>query len=83
MLSEALCSRARSVSERRGHKKTRVGDPASLNGASSLAEGVSSTAPAEEEDEIPFARRAREQGKSFRGGKMDGESFRRLGLRQE
>jgi hypothetical protein len=27
-----------------------------------------------EENEIPFARRAREQGKTFKGGKNDGES---------
>jgi len=54
MLSEALCSRARSVSERRGNKKS----------------GLTESPPLEEE-EVPFARRAREQGKSFRGGKMD------------
>lgn len=40
MLSEALCERARRVSERR-------------------------------EGEVPFARRAREMGKVFRGGKSD------------
>ncbi|KAH7908687.1 hypothetical protein BJ138DRAFT_1068361, partial [Hygrophoropsis aurantiaca] len=45
MLSEALCSRARRVSERRGK-----GDVA---------------------DEVPFARRAREMGRPFRGGKID------------
>ncbi|KAJ7600397.1 phosphatase 2C-like domain-containing protein [Mycena floridula] len=43
MLSEALCSRARRVSERRDG----------------------------EEDEVPFARRARENGKHFTGGKND------------
>ena len=53
MLSEALCSRARRVSERRGK---------------------SSDDDGEVEDEIPFARRAREQGKTFKGGKIDGES---------
>ncbi|KAK2459850.1 hypothetical protein APHAL10511_008171 [Amanita phalloides] len=47
MLSEALCSRARRVSERR------------------QAEFL------ELEDEVPFARRAREAGKDFRGGKND------------
>ncbi|EKM77252.1 hypothetical protein AGABI1DRAFT_108357 [Agaricus bisporus var. burnettii JB137-S8] len=47
MLSEALCSRARRVSER----------------SSSLDE--------DEEDEIPFGRRAREIGKRFCGGKDD------------
>ncbi|KAF8737678.1 hypothetical protein AX14_012550 [Amanita brunnescens Koide BX004] len=45
MLSEALCSRARRVSERRN----------------------------ELGDEVPFARRAREAGKAFRGGKNDGK----------
>ena len=28
-----------------------------------------------DEDEVPFARRAREQGRAFRGGKLDGECF--------
>jgi hypothetical protein len=51
MLSEALCSRAKRVSERR---------------ASSIL-----THDGEEEDEIPFARRAREVGKRFCGGKND------------
>lgn len=53
MLSEALCSRARRVSERRG--KSFADDDGDV------------------EDEIPFARRAREQGKTFKGGKIDGE----------
>jgi hypothetical protein len=52
MLSEALCSRARRVSERRGW---------------SLEDGVFDM-----EDEVPFACRAREVGKPFRGGKIDG-----------
>ncbi|KAF9005247.1 hypothetical protein BDQ17DRAFT_1304564 [Cyathus striatus] len=50
MLSEALCSRARSISERKS--------------ARSCADG-------ESEDEVPFARRAREVGKIFKGGKND------------
>jgi len=53
MLSEALCSRARRVSERAGR-------PA-----------VVGAQVADIEDEVPFARRAREQGRSFRGGKND------------
>lgn len=53
MLSEALCSRARRVSERKG--KNFADDDGDV------------------EDEIPFARRAREQGKTFKGGKIDGE----------
>jgi hypothetical protein len=51
MLSEALCSRARRVSER---ARRPVG---------AQVEDI--------EDEVPFARRAREQGRSFRGGKND------------
>ncbi|KAI0319464.1 hypothetical protein OF83DRAFT_1109968 [Amylostereum chailletii] len=47
MLSEALCSRARKVSEVRASK------------------------PLSPDEEIPFARRAREEGKSFNGGKTD------------
>lgn len=52
MLSEALCSRARRVSERRG-------------------KSVADDDDEDVEDEVPFARRAREQGKSFKGGKID------------
>lgn len=62
MLSEALCSRARCVSERRG-SRSRRGAP--------LANKVNMEATAE--DDIPFGRRAREQGKWFEGGKPDGE----------
>ncbi|KAG2143096.1 hypothetical protein DEU56DRAFT_258244 [Suillus clintonianus] len=51
MLSEALCSRARRVSERRGR---------------GVDDGVFDM-----EDEVPFACRARESGKPFRGGKID------------
>lgn len=47
MLSEALCSRARRVSERRTKSQESV------------------------DEEVPFARRAREQGRTFRGGKVD------------
>ncbi|KAJ3480079.1 hypothetical protein NLI96_g8609 [Meripilus lineatus] len=69
MLSEALCSRARAVSERRGKSSS----------TTAAAMRVSASAPSEgpagilsgEEDEVPFARRAREQGRAFRGGKLD------------
>lgn len=54
MLSEALCSRARRVSERRQTSSEKVEE--------------------EDEDEVPFARRARENGRVFRGGKHDGKS---------
>jgi len=66
MLSEALCSRARKVSERKWTPKS--------SGASTPKEGgVFSMFSQEEEDEVPFARRAREAGRVFRGGKHDGE----------
>lgn len=64
MLSEALCSRARRVSERRPRSTTNSKfscDPAELDVA------------ALRDEEVPFARRAREQGRVFRGGKVDGE----------
>ncbi|KAI0363689.1 hypothetical protein BV20DRAFT_92049 [Pilatotrama ljubarskyi] len=58
MLSEALCSRAKRVSEtRRSHRQK-------ANGAAGGAQV---------EREVPFARRAREQGRFFEGGKPDGE----------
>lgn len=59
MLSEALCSRARRVAER-GHKPMQA-EAAKLFGSTG------------EEccDEVPFARRAREEGKKFKGGKVD------------
>lgn len=61
MLSEALCSRARRVSERRprGTSSTKAVD---VNSADEV-----------DELEVPFGRRAREQGKVFRGGKVDGK----------
>ena len=76
MLSEALCSRARRVSERR---------PASIStpipilrrtreGSTPCGVHLSSTPPIMEhdDDETPFARRAREAGRRFMGGKKDG-----------
>lgn len=58
MLSEALCSRARHVSERAGRTSP---------------DSKCDSRVQEAEEEVPFARRAREQGRSFRGGKNDGE----------
>ena len=58
MLSEALCSRARAVSQRRS-KTTPTTEP-----MTNLSDVI---------DEIPFARRAREEGRPFSGGKPDGE----------
>ncbi|KIM87718.1 hypothetical protein PILCRDRAFT_258726 [Piloderma croceum F 1598] len=67
MLSEALCSRARRVSERRPRSTAK---PNSSSKFSCDPTAVASAVPALE-DEVPFARRAREQGKVFRGGKVD------------
>lgn len=66
MLSEALCSRARRVSERR---------PQDTSSASVANGGPGADLLGVDEFEVPFARRAREQGKMFRGGKIDGEHF--------
>lgn len=64
MLSEALCSRARKVSERRpSSPKT--------SGSSTPTNKIFSAFSQEEADEVPFARRAREAGRVFRGGKQD------------
>lgn len=60
MLSEALCSRARRASER-SHS-----DP--LQRSTNAGGAEPDTAG---DDEVPFARRAREAGKIFRGGKND------------
>jgi hypothetical protein len=57
MLSEALCSRARNVSQRRSNMRT----------SETMSTGL------EVASEIPFARRAREQGRTFTGGKPDGK----------
>lgn len=62
MLSEALCSRARRVSERK----------ASFSSSSPLPRPVvDQQHNTKDEDEVPFARRAREAGKRFYGGKND------------
>ena len=57
MLSEALCSRARTVSQRRSKAP--------------LADEFTTT-PVDPDEEIPFARRAHESGRTFNGGKSDG-----------
>ncbi|KAK1223168.1 hypothetical protein PQX77_013961 [Marasmius sp. AFHP31] len=66
MLSEALCSRAKKVS---GRKKAR--SSASKGSSSASPSGTSTPVEGVEEEEIPFARRAREAGRSFSGGKGD------------
>ncbi|PPQ73035.1 hypothetical protein CVT24_001415 [Panaeolus cyanescens] len=68
MLSEALCSRAKRVSERRGSRSMlRRRRPSSIP----EEQPHNSQVKEEQEDEIPFARRARMSGKVFRGGKPD------------
>lgn len=64
-ISEALCSRAKRVAERRppGRASESRPDFSSL-GARGVADSVG--------EETPFGRRARELGKDFRGGKRDG-----------
>ncbi|EIW52806.1 uncharacterized protein TRAVEDRAFT_61130 [Trametes versicolor FP-101664 SS1] len=59
MLSEALCSRAKRVSEIRGSRKS-----------SSHAQNANEP-KVQVELEVPFAKRAREQGRLFDGGKPD------------
>lgn len=63
LLSEALCSRAKRASEARPRHPVRTHD------SDTAAEGVSDVC-----DEVPFARRAREEGIKFSGGKADGAS---------
>ncbi|RPD58265.1 hypothetical protein L227DRAFT_505421 [Lentinus tigrinus ALCF2SS1-6] len=62
MLSEALCSRAKRVSETRGSRKSQ---------AQGQTEKKSAAGNGTAETDVPFARRAREQGKLFEGGKPD------------
>ena len=75
MLSEALCSRARSVSERRGRmskaSSPRLFASAPSNGHSPIKAMLLDDSTFDLNDEVPFARRAREHGKCFRGGKPD------------
>ncbi|KAH9895810.1 hypothetical protein C8Q73DRAFT_789616 [Cubamyces lactineus] len=79
MLSEALCSRAKRVSETRGargsskHASTQAQTQAQ-DQQSAQAHGQAEKPKGVQVDvEVPFARRAREQGRLFEGGKPDGE----------
>ncbi|KAK7460602.1 hypothetical protein VKT23_009322 [Stygiomarasmius scandens] len=65
LLSEALCSRARRVSERRQNHVISVPIPVPAGQNSETQRLI------QIEDEVPFARRAREQGRNFKGGKGD------------
>ena len=73
MLSEALCSRAKRVSETRGARRSVHSQQGKVQAQDALGEKKSG-AGAQVEIDVPFARRAREQGKLFEGGKPDGES---------
>jgi hypothetical protein len=63
MLSEALCSRARCVGERK---------PAVCSKRRKGEDNWPIYPTLGEEDDIPFGRRAREEGRWFTGGKLDG-----------
>ena len=95
MLSEALCSRAKRVSETRGARGS--SKHASAQAQAQQQEQQSAQAQTQAHGqaqaekpkgvagaEVPFARRAREQGRLFEGGKPDGESllWSRLGGRR-
>ncbi|KAI9058905.1 hypothetical protein FKP32DRAFT_1688401 [Trametes sanguinea] len=62
MLSEALCSRAKRVSETRGSRSKK---------ARAAADNGNGLGGVQVDVEVPFARRAREQGRLFDGGKPD------------
>lgn len=98
MLSEALCSRARRVAEKKGScsrdpasvlKSTSSSKiPAEIHSTSSRTSAHLNSVPEEldgkaataSDSEVPFARRAREVGRAFRGGKLDGEFHCRVFL---
>lgn len=61
MLSEALCSRARQMSTQRRAEGSHVREGENRKDREAVVE------------DLPFERRAREEGRSFRGGKCDGE----------
>ncbi|KAJ7302931.1 phosphatase 2C-like domain-containing protein [Mycena albidolilacea] len=73
MLSEALCSRARRVATRRAGRER--GRPCAVPASEPLACAGSPLADVPEEwadeDDTPFARRAKETGRVYRGGKND------------
>ena len=73
MLSEALCSRAKRVSETRGSRKAAAGEKTAKSVLTSTE-----AAGAQAQTDVPFARRAKEQGKLFEGGKPDGEFVRHV-----
>lgn len=78
-LSEALCSRARRVVERKAPRRNGCVAASSLPSSPTAPIAIPKTLGGEAQedlsDETPFARRAREQGKAFSGGKNDGASY--------
>lgn len=82
MLSEALCSRARRVSEEvRGGSGSGSSSSGNGNGGNGNGNGGSGDNGGQHQDahiaddDLPFARRAKEEGRKFRGGKCDGMCF--------
>ncbi|KAF7331718.1 Protein phosphatase [Mycena kentingensis (nom. inval.)] len=78
LLSEALCSRARRVATRRAAGSQPCGAMASSAPAGTsvlheavLSGGLRPNADDVDVDDTPFARRARETGREYRGGKND------------
>jgi len=85
MLSEALCSRAKQVSERRGASSSGRNKEMRANHTSNdikltVISEEHGFVTSHEEDEVPFGQRARLAGKSFRGGKQDGMLVTRRGM---
>lgn len=75
MLSEALCSRARCVSERRPQAYSRRSSHRRHQQlAAEKKQDDAQSQAVNEADDIPFGRRAREEGRWFAGGKLDGQS---------
>ncbi|KAJ7173497.1 hypothetical protein C8R46DRAFT_1082999 [Mycena filopes] len=71
MLSEALCSRARRVATRRGAGREGRRCGGGVGVGAGAASPTGSAGASEDEEDTPFARRARETGRVYRGGKND------------
>lgn len=76
MLSEALCSRAKSTAEKAYSSQAEIVDERAIpdDDGTTTQQCASASTDDPNIDDVPFARRAREEGRSFRGGKSDGKS---------